>query len=269
METTMSTGTVDYFHKTSGYGFIESTVTDEDIFFHMNEVGDEDPIEGQRVQFEYKSTDKGPRATTLSIIPESEKENPSDTVEAMAKNKTENNDGSNSLRDNSSILHVSSKDKEHHSQNLDPESVERELEVGDLVYLKLTHKGNSLGNHNPLRETFTLLLGNGICPELEEDLIGSTVGKTGQFEVSTIEGTVRAPPRSVDQIDTSWVATLAEDAGVNTLQGFVDASGETLTETELLDATTLREIQASFEQMVEDWELIEYQVIHAVSWREI
>jgi cold shock CspA family protein len=64
----MPTGRVDYFHETSGYGFVVSGATAEDVFFHMNEVGEEDPEPGQHVEFEYVDTEEGPRATALSIV---------------------------------------------------------------------------------------------------------------------------------------------------------------------------------------------------------
>lgn len=66
----MPQGRVDYFHETSGYGFIisETVNSDEDVFFHMAEVGDEDPQEGSWVEFSLIPTDKGPRATEFKIL---------------------------------------------------------------------------------------------------------------------------------------------------------------------------------------------------------
>jgi len=63
----MPRGVVDYFHKTSGYGFITSEETSSDVFFHMTEVGDEDPEPDQVVRFSYKHTHKGLRATSLDL----------------------------------------------------------------------------------------------------------------------------------------------------------------------------------------------------------
>lgn len=68
----MPTGTVDYFHETSGYGFITSDETSDDVFFHMNEVGTEDPTQGDVVRFESKDTDDGLRATEFEIVDEAE-----------------------------------------------------------------------------------------------------------------------------------------------------------------------------------------------------
>ena len=64
----MPTGTVAFFHDRKGYGFIESDDSDEDIFFHMEDVGGEDLQEGQEVEFEITSGAKGPRATNLTRI---------------------------------------------------------------------------------------------------------------------------------------------------------------------------------------------------------
>lgn len=61
----MSTGTVAFFHDRKGYGFIETDDSDDDVFFHMEDVGGEDLEEGQEVEFEITSGQKGPRATNL------------------------------------------------------------------------------------------------------------------------------------------------------------------------------------------------------------
>lgn len=66
----MVQGTVDFFHDRKGYGFIESDETDddEDIFFHMEDVGGEDLEEGDEVEFEIEQADEGPRATNLTRL---------------------------------------------------------------------------------------------------------------------------------------------------------------------------------------------------------
>ena len=64
----MATGTVDFFNDTGGYGFIETEDSDEDVFFHMEDVGGPDLEEGQEVEFEITQTDKGPRATNLTRL---------------------------------------------------------------------------------------------------------------------------------------------------------------------------------------------------------
>ncbi|MCU4740458.1 cold-shock protein [Halobacteria archaeon AArc-m2/3/4] len=64
----MATGTVDFFNDDAGYGFIETEDADEDVFFHMEDVGGEDLEEGQEVEFDIEEADKGPRATNLERL---------------------------------------------------------------------------------------------------------------------------------------------------------------------------------------------------------
>ncbi|HKL29312.1 MAG TPA: cold shock domain-containing protein [Natrialbaceae archaeon] len=64
----MPTGTVTFFHDRKGYGFIESDDADEDVFFHMEDVGGEDLEEGQEVEFDIEEADKGPRAVNLKRL---------------------------------------------------------------------------------------------------------------------------------------------------------------------------------------------------------
>ncbi len=61
----MVNGTVDFFNDTGGYGFIETDDSDDDVFFHMEDVGGPDLEEGTDVEFEIEQADKGPRATNL------------------------------------------------------------------------------------------------------------------------------------------------------------------------------------------------------------
>ncbi len=64
----MAKGTVDFFNDTGGYGFIETEDADEDVFFHMEDVGGPDLEEGQEVEFDIEQADKGPRATNLTRL---------------------------------------------------------------------------------------------------------------------------------------------------------------------------------------------------------
>ena len=61
----MATGKVDFFNDTGGYGFISTEDSDEDVFFHMDDVGGEDLKEGQEVEFDIEQAPKGPRAKNL------------------------------------------------------------------------------------------------------------------------------------------------------------------------------------------------------------
>jgi len=64
----MATGTVAFFHDRKGYGFIETDDADEDIFFHMEDVGGPDLEEGQEVEFDITQGEKGPRAVNLKRV---------------------------------------------------------------------------------------------------------------------------------------------------------------------------------------------------------
>ena len=61
----MANGTVDFFHDTGGYGFIETDDADDDVFFHMEDIGGPDLEEGTDLEFEIESAPKGPRATNV------------------------------------------------------------------------------------------------------------------------------------------------------------------------------------------------------------
>jgi CspA family cold shock protein len=65
----MASGKVDFFNDTGGYGFISTDDgdldDDEDVFFHMEDVGGPDLEEGTEVEFDIEQADKGPRATNL------------------------------------------------------------------------------------------------------------------------------------------------------------------------------------------------------------
>jgi CspA family cold shock protein len=61
----MASGKVDFFNDTGGYGFIETEDSDEDVFFHMEDVGGEDLTEGTEIEFDIEQAPKGPRATNV------------------------------------------------------------------------------------------------------------------------------------------------------------------------------------------------------------
>ncbi len=63
----MAHGKVDFFNDTGGYGFIsiDDEDDDEDVFFHMEDVGGPDLEEGQELEFDVESSPKGPRATNV------------------------------------------------------------------------------------------------------------------------------------------------------------------------------------------------------------
>ncbi len=64
----MASGKVDFFNDTGGYGFIETEDEDEDVFFHMEDVGGPDLEEGTEVEFEIEDAPKGPRAKNVTRL---------------------------------------------------------------------------------------------------------------------------------------------------------------------------------------------------------
>jgi CspA family cold shock protein len=64
----MTEGTVAFFHDRKGYGFIETDDADDDIFFHMEDVGGPDLEEGEDVEFDIEQSPKGPRAANLQRV---------------------------------------------------------------------------------------------------------------------------------------------------------------------------------------------------------
>ena len=66
--TVMAKGKVAFFNDTGGYGFIETDEADDDVFFHMEDVGGPDLEEGQEVEFEIEQADKGPRAKNVQRL---------------------------------------------------------------------------------------------------------------------------------------------------------------------------------------------------------
>jgi CspA family cold shock protein len=61
----MAKGKVDFFNHTGGYGFISTDDADDDVFFHMEDVGGPDLEEGEEIEFDIEQAPKGPRATNV------------------------------------------------------------------------------------------------------------------------------------------------------------------------------------------------------------
>ena len=65
---TATTGTVKWFNSAKGFGFIEPTDGGDDVFAHYSEIemeGYKTLTEGQRVEYNLESGDKGPKAAKI------------------------------------------------------------------------------------------------------------------------------------------------------------------------------------------------------------
>ncbi len=51
-------GTVDFFNDTGGYGFIDCPLLEEDVFYHMEDIGGRDIQEGTSLEFVWKKRKK-------------------------------------------------------------------------------------------------------------------------------------------------------------------------------------------------------------------
>lgn len=63
----MATGTVRMFNAERGFGFIETEESEDDVFFHVDDIDGEQPREGQSVEFEIEAGQRGPRAKNLKV----------------------------------------------------------------------------------------------------------------------------------------------------------------------------------------------------------
>jgi len=61
-------GTVDFFNDTGGYGFIDTDACEDDVFYHMEDIGGADIHEGEELRFNTERTEKGPRAINVERI---------------------------------------------------------------------------------------------------------------------------------------------------------------------------------------------------------
>jgi len=65
----MQTGTIKFFDKSRGFGFITTDVDSEsDIYVNVYNVEGPDLTEGDRVEFDIEVAQKGPKATNVKRL---------------------------------------------------------------------------------------------------------------------------------------------------------------------------------------------------------
>jgi CspA family cold shock protein len=64
----MATGTVKWFNKDKGFGFIQPDEGGRDIYVHISNIETQDLSDGQRVEYEMAMGRKGPEATQVKAI---------------------------------------------------------------------------------------------------------------------------------------------------------------------------------------------------------
>ena len=68
-----TTGTVKWFSRVKGFGFIEPDGGGDDVFVHYSSIvgeGYRNLDKGQRVEFALLDTDKGPQASDVTMVSE-------------------------------------------------------------------------------------------------------------------------------------------------------------------------------------------------------
>src|SRR5580765_4313752 len=93
MSENRTTGTVKWFSRVKGYGFIEPDGGEKDVFVHYSAIvgdGYRNLEEGQRVEFSIEETGKGPQAVQVQAVggPPAEKA-PEAEVAASATEESE------------------------------------------------------------------------------------------------------------------------------------------------------------------------------------
>ena len=61
-------GTVKFFNAGKGFGFITPDDGSKDVFVHANDIGGAQLNDGDKVEFEVVSGQKGPQASNVKVV---------------------------------------------------------------------------------------------------------------------------------------------------------------------------------------------------------
>ena len=91
-----STGTVKWFSRVKGYGFIEPDSGGKDVFVHYSAIigeGYRNLDKGQRVEFVLEDSDKGPQASDVTSLSEDRlSEDSTEDVTSLSEDSTDDDD---------------------------------------------------------------------------------------------------------------------------------------------------------------------------------
>ncbi|WP_142860753.1 outer membrane protein assembly factor BamB family protein [Salinigranum halophilum] len=144
------------------------------------------------------------------------------------------------------------------------------LQSGDLVYLSLFEGETYFGSRHPFRETFTVLIGSGELPALEETLVGMDIGDSGTIEIPIQKPVTdtRIPHIPLSELLPESVVDIVETAGIDTPTKFAEADPDWLEEEFLLASEQVSELQSRVTEELADRRIIEYTIASAYRCRD-